>query len=394
MAKSTGKPAGGAATGAKKKAAAGTAEPGLLAPVAHSRIGTMANAPAADAPIPLEQILGQKPTLALIHKALATGRLHHAWIFHGPPGIGKFTTAFALASRLLDPGGKDGDGSHASVMARAGTHPDLRIVRKEMAAISRESTVRSSKQATLALEVIREFLLEPAPLAPAMPSASPARKVFIVDEADMLAAEGQNAMLKTLEEPNPGTIIILVSSAAERLLPTVRSRCQLVAFEPLDDAAMNAWFDRAGVPTDPGTRRWLTWFAEGSPGGAALALKRGLSAWAPVRAMLDAALGGRFEPGLGPTMTKLIDEQAEATVAEAKQASKEAANRAWSRRMLAFAARHFRERLRETGGTKGATGDSTLRAIDLTQQAETAIAANVRYADVMENFAAQLPLGR
>jgi hypothetical protein len=170
----------------------------------------------------------------------------------------------------------------------------------------------------------------------------------------------------------------------------------MVAFEPLDGTAINAWFDRAGVPADPGTRRWLAWFAEGSPGAAALALKRGLSTWAPVRTMLDAALDGRFEPGLGPSMTKLIDEQAEATVAEAKQASKEAANRAWSRRMLAFAARHFRERLRDTGGpaARGASVETTLRAIDLIQQAETAIAANVRYADVMENFAAQLPLAR
>jgi len=355
--------------------------------------------PATEQVPALADILGQEGARRVLERSIAAGRVHHAWVFHGPPGVGKFTTARAFASRLLDPG----DGSVASAQARSGAHPDLHIVRKELAAVSREPTVRSSKQTTLALEVIREFLLEPAPLAPSLASASPAGKVFIVDEAEMLGHEAQNAMLKTLEEPTPGTVVILVTSAAERLLSTVRSRCQLVAFEPLGPQDMQAWLDRAAsagepVPADRAARAWLAWMAEGSPGAAEVALRRGLASWAPLREMLDAAAEGRYQSALGPSMTKLVDEQAERTVAETKNASKEAANRAWARRMLAFVARHFRERLRESSG--GARGGAraggvggraaSLRAIDLIEQAERAIAANVRYADVLENLSAQL----
>lgn len=397
-----GKPGGrGARGGGAKSHESGSGELGFG--TSRASAGA-APAPGAERPPSLGDILGQEGARRVLERSIAAGRVHHAWVFHGPPGVGKFTTARAFASRLLDPG----DGSVASAQARSGAHPDLHVVRKELAAISREPTVRSSKQTTLALDVIREFLLEPAPLAPSLASASPAGKVFIVDEAEMLGPEAQNAMLKTLEEPSPGTVVILVTSAAERLLSTVRSRCQLVAFEPLGPQEMQAWLDRAAsagepVPADRVARAWLAWFAEGSPGAAEVALRRGLASWAPVRAMLDEAAEGRYQSGLGPAMTKLVDEQAERTVAETKNASKEAANRAWARRMLAFAARHFRERLRESrggarGGGAGGQGGhgghagrgAALRAIDLIEQAERAIAANVRYADVLENLSAQL----
>ena len=73
------------------------------------------------------------------------------------------------------------------------------------------------------------------------------------------------ATLKLLEEPPAGTVIILVTTREDRLLPTIRSRCQRVAFAPLDDQAMQSWLASADLAVDPESRRWIERFAEGSP---------------------------------------------------------------------------------------------------------------------------------
>ena len=76
-------------------------------------------------------------------------------------------------------------------------------------------------------------------------------------------------MLKTLEEPPPGTVIILVTQNEEQLLPTIRSRCQRIAFGPLDAASMREWWEREGPQVAAPDRAFVEAFAEGSPGMAA-----------------------------------------------------------------------------------------------------------------------------
>ena len=150
----------------------------------------------------------------------------------------------------------------------------------------------------------------------------------MLDEAELLNPAGQNVLLKTLEEPPPGTFLILVTSSGERLLPTVRSRCQRVGFQPLPDATVGDWITRHHGDLDAPTRGWVTRFADGSLGRAGLALDRGLVSWSDrLGPLLDAAAAGRAVPELTDAGNEAIKGFAEGWVKEFPQASKEAANR-------------------------------------------------------------------
>src|SRR5690606_4650358 len=121
--------------------------------------------------------------------------------------------------------------------ALAWPHPDLHVVTKELARYSEDRSTRERKLTQIPVDVLRTELIEPVYRAAQMGHG----KVFIVDEAELLNDAGQNAMLKTLEEPPAGTTIILVTSIQDRLLPTIRSRCQRVAFVPLPDSVVSRW---------------------------------------------------------------------------------------------------------------------------------------------------------
>jgi DNA polymerase III subunit delta' len=353
---------------------------------------------------PLSAVLGQGRAVEVLHGAIGSGRVHHAWIFGGPAGVGKFTAAVGFAALLLDPatrverGSKNGParviepGSASSVqqLVRSGNHPDLHVIRKELAAMSSESDVRKRKQTNIPLEVLKEFLLKPAAMARAMAGESPAGKVFIVDQAELIDPIGQNALLKTMEEPPAGTVIILVTSNEERLLPTIRSRAQRVSFGRLDAGAMERWLEGSGLATPPGMRKWVLEYAAGSPGVATTVIRQGLHAWhAALGPMLASVDRGTFSGELGPAMAKLIDERAAEEAKATPEGSKDAANRAWSKRMLGYVATHYQGRL--SGGEGGGEGlERAARAIDLVADAERQIDANVRYSDVVENLAAQL----
>ncbi|MGD9690548.1 MAG: ATP-binding protein [Phycisphaerales bacterium] len=381
-------------TSRSTRSARSNAGEGLLVDEAAQQSGPEpARAPGSG--IALDSIVGQEHAIGRLRDAVDGGRLHHAYIFHGAHGVGKFTSACALARALLDPR----DGSAASSQARAGTHPDLHIIRKELAAISRVDRIRKGKQTTIAVDVLREFLIEPAGLAAVGSTSSPsgqgqrASKVFIVDEAELIDPTGQNALLKTLEEPPAGTVIILVTSALDRLLATVRSRCQPVLFVPLSESAMATWLQRSGLGRHAAERSWLMWFADGSPGLAELAARRGLFAWEDaVGPGLAAALRGAYQATLGPELARLTDEQVGLSMKEQPDASKESTNRAWARHMFAFLARRIRDDLRG-GGTAGARAGGpqiALSAIDALQEAERAMSANVRISDVMESLSVRL----
>jgi DNA polymerase III subunit delta' len=355
--------------------------------------------PAPPAPRRLGEVIGQERAVGALRAALRSGRTHHAWIFHGPAGVGKFTTALAFAAVVLDPSAQatfsgdiepDPDSTVQRLLA-TGTHPDLHIITKELAVVSREASVRSSKQRNIAKDVLEEFLIEPAARTSAGNRGALASKVFIIDEAELLDMRGQNSLLKTLEEPAPGSVIILVTASEERLLPTIRSRCQRVVFTPLTDSEMAAWLGASGLQLaalDAESRRWLLAYAEGSPGLAHLALATGLVEWhtalAPMLAELDA---GRFPVGLGPAMAELADEWAKAWVDRPgnENASKEAANRAAARQMFRLIAEHYRQRLRGGGRAQGAAA-----AIELISEAERHADTNVSAVFVMDNLVTQL----
>lgn len=386
------KPAAKPATSTAK--AAGKSAKGKGLPFGDDAPADRAAPPAEPRITSLDDVLGHEGPKRTLRAAAAGGRVHHAWVFAGEAGLGKFTSALAFAAELLLPPSKHADHERLRALLRAGNHPDLHVVTKELAAISRDAQIRKQKQTTIAKAVLDEFLLEPASRTRVHTSPSAVAKVFVVDEAELIDATGQNTLLKTLEEPPAGTVIILVTAVESRLLPTVRSRCQRIAFGPVPDADVARALAARRPDVPPAQRQWAVTFARGSLGAALFAVDQGLYAWqTEIAPMLDAAVkagaaggGGRGPGALGAAMTKAVDARTAAAVEKRPEASKEAANRLWSKRMLGFVA----ERVRTVLTAGGADPESLLRAIDLCREAERQIDANVQYGTVFDNLAAQM----
>lgn len=406
MAKATGKSAGKTA-GAKRGAKGGGAPEDTLlgASSGKSAIGsrgpvsmTAEEVEKAVGALSLDRVVGQKHAIHILKSALESGRVHHAWVFSGSAGVGKFTAAKAFAAELLTnlATGKfpAADRRRVMEMIVQQRHPDVHVITKELASISKEKQVRDSKQRSIAKAVVEEFLLEPASRSRCVSDIQPGLmgKVFIVDEAELMDDVTQNQVLKTLEEPPEGTALILVTSEESGLLPTVRSRCQRVSFGTLHDRDMQAWIELGEIKMPAEQSAWLLRFAAGSPGAAMLAMNNELYAWhealEPLLATIDKGQPSPACTGLGTTLAKLIEDRALAAVEGRAGASKEAANNFWARRMLAFLAERARGQLRRTPMREQMV--SCLRAIELTRQAEVHIERNVSIAAAMDNLAAQL----
>jgi DNA polymerase-3 subunit delta' len=202
----------------------------------------------------LAAVRGHEAAVAELRRTIAAGRMPSALLLLGPAGIGKRLLADALAARLLCAGGDDACGRCPQcARVAAGTHPDVRVV------------VRDEDRRDVRTEQIRE-LTRWLSLRPLMAE----RKVGIVDGAHEVNEHGQNALLKTLEEPPGRTVLVLTASAPSLVLPTVRSRCRQVRLDPLPAALVREIVEAAGVERDEAEA--LAALADGSP-GRALALR-------------------------------------------------------------------------------------------------------------------------
>jgi DNA polymerase-3 subunit delta' len=164
------------------------------------------------------EIIGHRKQLDILRAALVAGRLHHAYLFLGPDGVGKRTVALALA-RAIHCAETVGDFCGRCVnCARIsdGNHPDVRLI--EPLADKKEISIQQVR------DLERELNYR---------SFGGKRKIVIIDPATLMNLSGQNALLKTLEEPPEDSLIILIASNAGGLLPTVRSRCLPLSFAPL-----------------------------------------------------------------------------------------------------------------------------------------------------------------
>ncbi len=155
--------------------------------------------------------------LALV-AALATPG--HAYLFSGPPGSGKRRAARAFVAELIAAGAPDPGSAIRRVLADPSPHPDLAWLRPA--------------GAQHLVEEVRERVIEAAPYRP----FEGERRAFVLEEADAMAEESQNALLKTLEEPAPFAHLILIASQPSALLDTVRSRCQEIRFVALGPQAI------------------------------------------------------------------------------------------------------------------------------------------------------------
>lgn len=175
---------------------------------------------AAEAP-PFPAILGHPRVRRLLARVVAAGRVPSSLLLAGPEGVGKRTLAEAFARGLLcERGGPEPcEGCSACSRSARSLHPDLFLVRPD--------------GASLKVEQMREVVREIA----GRPFEGRAR-AFVLDDAHLMTEQAGNALLKSLEEPPASSHILLVTSSPQALLPTIRSRCQLLRFGPLPLAAL------------------------------------------------------------------------------------------------------------------------------------------------------------
>jgi len=292
-------------------------------------------------------IEGHDELVERFRASIARGRLASTFLFVGPPGVGKRRFATALAQSLLcvqpdrqplDPCGQ----CRSCTMLLAGNHPDLIVVAKpaDRAEIPLALLLGEKEQR------MREGLCHDISLKPYMGG----RKVAIIDDADTLNEEGANALLKTLEEPPPRSVLILIGTSADKQLPTIRSRAQLVRFNPLpEDTVARLLMQDHGVG-DPATAAQL---ASLSGGSLERALALANEAIAEMRSQLLAELAqSSFDAAL---LSKSVLDFVEAAGKDA------ASKRARMRQLVEFACDFYRQLIRAQAGL-ATTGDAELLA--------------------------------
>jgi DNA polymerase III subunit delta' len=177
----------------------------------------------------MSRIFGHDKHRLSLQSAAEAGKLHHGWIFAGAKGVGKASFAIEIAKWLL------GNTMQTESLIAAGTHPDFKVLRKlqKEDAVEGKAVDENDLKKNIAIDQIRALQRQMA-TKPSMGE----RRIVLIDAIDDLDAPGANALLKSLEEPPVGTIFLCVSHAPDRLLPTLRSRCQILRFEPLPRDAM------------------------------------------------------------------------------------------------------------------------------------------------------------
>jgi DNA polymerase-3 subunit delta' len=262
-------------------------------------------------PVVATTLIGHDDAERIFLRALACGRMPHAWLITGPQGVGKATLAYRMARRLLSEmppqaAAEDGDAGFAlfdsgpapaprrdelslssldmppdhQIFRRivAQSHPDLRILQKRI----------NEKNGKMRSEIIIDDVRDVLDFLHLKPSESHWR-VVIIDAADDLNRNAANAILKMLEEPAARTVLILVSHQPGSLLPTIRSRCRRLALAPLADGVLLAALAQRCPDHDPADRQAAVGLAAGSLGrGITLLEQNGLTLFRGVMSVLAA----------------------------------------------------------------------------------------------------------
>ena len=214
----------------------------------------------------LDSVLAQPTAVGTLQRALASDRVHHAYLFDGPVGVGKEMAAFGLAQALVC---ERREGANAcgscSACKRAipdadgkSRHPDIIIIERGLYDPSTIGRGRNAETQEISIDQIRTLVLARA----AYPPHEGRAKVIVIRRAEELSISAANALLKTLEEPIAKTHFVLLTTALGALLPTVQSRSQRVRFGPLPDAVLEQIVVAKGIAPD--VARSVVPLAEGS----------------------------------------------------------------------------------------------------------------------------------
>ncbi|MCL2469418.1 MAG: DNA polymerase III subunit delta' [Alphaproteobacteria bacterium] len=209
-----------------------------------------------------QAVTGHDSAKEQIAQAFKSGRMHHAWLLTGPQGIGKATLAYHAAHMILSGGANSFEHfdpeNQAARLVRAGSHPDFFVLQR----LRDEKT--DLRRAMISVEQARSL----APFL-TMTSVYSFGRVALLDEVHTMNVNGQNAILKLIEEPPSHTVLFLTATTAGALLPTIRSRCRLLPLEPLSAGQVKTILTRLDPNALEGVdAEKLLRFAGGSAGRA------------------------------------------------------------------------------------------------------------------------------
>ncbi len=211
-------------------------------------------------------IAGQDRAVEQFLAAWNSGAMHHAWLLAGPRGVGKarfaldaaeWVLAQAAGPAIVGPNLDVPDDHPVGRLVAAQSHPDFRFLER----------VENKSGTALARNISVDQVRSLAELFAVTPAMSPWRAV-VIDSVDDLEPSAANALLKMLEEPPANSLFLLVSHVPGRLLPTIRSRCRRLDFQPLDDDAMTSVLERQLPDLGSAERSRLLPLARGSVGRA------------------------------------------------------------------------------------------------------------------------------
>ena len=273
-------------------------------------------------------LLGHQRQIDSFRQIVARKRLAHAYLFVGPPGIGKHLFAKELAKALLCestssplPTGGEGPSSfsplpkgegrnaleacdrcESCLLVDAGTHPDLfQVSRPED---------KNEMPAEVMTNLCRDFSLKPA---------RGHGKIGLIDDADDFNEESANCFLKTLEEPPPGSLFILIGTSLDRQLATIKSRCQMVRFAPLSGEHVRQLLQKQGI-TDAAMLDRLVRLSGGSPGQALALADEAL--WKFRRDLLQAFVQPKVDSvALGRNLVEFAEDAGKETASQRRRAN-------------------------------------------------------------------------
>ncbi|AHC73740.1 ATPase involved in DNA replication [Candidatus Endolissoclinum faulkneri L5] len=217
------------------------------------------------------ELLGHEKEERELLEAYNSGRMPHAWLFSGPPGIGKETLAFRLAKFILS---QEEDKAHqpfsrdlprslaidpncqVALQVSSESHPDLKILRCK-------SNAQGKTNSMICIDSVRSFKSSLH-----LKSSSGGWRVIIIDQAEKMNINAENAILKLLEEPPEKTLVIIISTAPNAMLATIKSRCRKLMLRPINDKFISRLITKVHPYLSNNDMNMILRSAEGSSGKA------------------------------------------------------------------------------------------------------------------------------